>query len=111
MKKKKAVVDLARKLVRQSNSRSRDPVLRETAKTWSFSGNRSLDHKEHDRLYPEKPVFVRPFGRLNTRERATLYKLYQQKVGYRQLMERFGLSSSSIHRIINHHRAKELFAS
>ena len=109
---KKAVVDLARKLVRQSNSRSRDPVLRETAKTLGRSREtvRSII-KEHDHLYPEKPVFARPFGRLNTRERATLYKLYQQKVGYRQLMERFGLSSSSIHRIINQQRAKELFAS
>jgi RNA polymerase sigma factor (sigma-70 family) len=109
---KQAVVDLARKLYRQSGGRCRDPVLREVAKSLGRSREtvRSII-REHDRLHPDQAVFVRPFGRLNARERATLYKMYQQKARYRQLMERFGLSQSSIHRVINQQRVKELFAS
>lgn len=108
---KKTVVELARTLYRQSGDRSREPVLKAVARSLGRSREtvRSI-LKEHDRMHPEQAVFSRPFGRLNARERATLYKLYQQKTGYRQLMERFGLSQSSIHRIINQQRVKELAA-
>jgi RNA polymerase sigma factor (sigma-70 family) len=108
---KKQVVDLARTLCRQSVSRCRDPILREVANRLGRSREtvRSII-QEHDQAHPDKAVFARPFGRLNARERAGLYKMYQQKAGYRQLMERFGLSQSSIHRIVNQQRVKELFA-
>lgn len=108
---RKTVVEMARKLQQQSGGRSREPVLREVARALG-RGRETIRSilEEHDRRHPDQAVFSRPFGRLNARERATLYKLYQQGTGYKNLTERFRLTQSSIHRIINQHRVKELTA-
>jgi RNA polymerase sigma factor (sigma-70 family) len=48
-------------------------------------------------------------GKISPKEAAQLYKMSQQKAGIKKLMELFGRSRSSIYRIINQQRAKELF--
>ncbi len=47
-------------------------------------------------------------GRMSSKEAAQLYKMSQQNVSVKRLMELFGRSRSSIYRIINQRRAKEL---
>jgi transposase len=49
-------------------------------------------------------------GRLGTKEAAQIYKLSRQGVRIRDLTVRFRKSRSSLHRIINHYRAKELMS-
>ena len=108
---KEAVIAWAVKIKERMKTQSREPVLRAVAAQLG-RGRETVRTilQEHDRRHPDRAVFSRPFGRLNARERATLYKLYRQGTGYRNLMERFGLSQSSIHRILNQHRARELTA-
>ena len=48
-------------------------------------------------------------GRMSSKDAAHLYKMRQQNVSIKSLMELFGRSRSSIYRIINQQRAKELF--
>lgn len=106
---KKAVIDLAVQLQKEKPTRAREPIIREVARRLGRA-RETVRYllAEHDRRFPEKAVFPRPFGRLSPKDRAALYKLYKQKTPVRQLMERFGLSSSSVHRIINQQRAREL---
>lgn len=110
-KEKKAIIDLAASLQKEKPARAREPILREVAKRLGRA-RETVRYilAEHDRMFPEKAVFARPFGRLSSKDRAALYKLYKQKTPVRQLMERFGLSCSSVHRIVNQQRAKELLA-
>ncbi len=49
-------------------------------------------------------------GRITAKGALQLYKLSRQGVSVRELMERFGRSRSSVHRIINRQRARELFS-
>ncbi|HOM61449.1 MAG TPA: sigma-70 family RNA polymerase sigma factor [Anaerohalosphaeraceae bacterium] len=108
---KRTVIELAAQLQQDTSVRSREPILREVARRLGRA-RETVRYilAEHDRLYPEKAVFSRPFGRLSAKERAALLKLYKQKTPTRQLMERFGLSYSSVHRIINQQRAKEVLS-
>ncbi len=106
---KKAVIELAFQLQKAKPSRAKEPILREVARRLGRARETvRLILAEHDRRFPEKAVFNRPFGRLGPKDRAALYKLSKQKTPVRQLMERFGLSCSSVHRIINQQRAREL---
>jgi len=108
-KEKQTVIDLAVQLQKAKPTRAKEPILQEVARRIGRARETvRLILAEHDRQFPEKAVFARPFGRLSPKDRAALYKLYKQKTPVRQLMERFGLSCSSVHRIINQQRAKEL---
>lgn len=49
-------------------------------------------------------------GRISVKGALQLYKLSGQGVSVKELMERFGRSRSSVHRIINQQRARELFS-
>lgn len=49
-------------------------------------------------------------GRLGAKEAAHIYKLSRQGVPTRELIEQFKKSRSTLHRIINQHRAKDLMA-
>jgi RNA polymerase sigma factor (sigma-70 family) len=49
-------------------------------------------------------------GRISAKGALQLYKLSRQGVSVKELMERFGRSRSSVHRIMNQQRARELFS-
>jgi RNA polymerase primary sigma factor len=65
---------------------------------------------QHEKTHPDKPVFRRPLGRIRPAEAAELYRLHQQGVGIRQLMQRFDRSRATVHRIVNQRRAMALLA-
>lgn len=62
----------------------------------------------HEKAHPEKPVFKKPSGVVNSTQASELYKLFKQGTGIKELMRRFNRSRSSIYRIINQRRAKVL---
>lgn len=106
---KRQIIETARQIRAATNERSREPILQEVSRQIGRSRETvRLILMEHDRKHPDKAVFSKPFGRLAARERNQLCKLYQQGNGHRALMERFGISRSSIHRIINQKRSEEL---
>ncbi|MBP7049868.1 MAG: sigma-70 family RNA polymerase sigma factor [Phycisphaerae bacterium] len=65
---------------------------------------------QYEKEHPNKPVFRRPLGRIQPAEAAELFRLHQQGVGIRQLMEQFDRSRAAVHRIINQRRAAALLA-
>jgi RNA polymerase sigma factor (sigma-70 family) len=64
----------------------------------------------YEKANPGKPIFTRPAGVIDSAQAAEVYKLFQQGCNVRDLMRRFGRSRSSIYRIVNQRRAKELLA-
>ena len=62
----------------------------------------------HEKAHPDKPIFKKPSGVVNSTQAAELYKLFKQGTGIKELMRRFNRSRSSIYRIINQRRAKAL---
>ena len=56
------------------------------------------------------PAMPQSRGRMSSKEAVKLYKMSQQNVSVKKLMELFGRSRSSIYRIINQQLAKELFS-
>jgi len=65
---------------------------------------------EYEKNHPDKPIFGKSAGAVNPAAVGELYKLFKQGHDVKELMERFNRSKSSIYRIINVRRAKELLA-
>ena len=64
----------------------------------------------YEQTHPDKPIFSRPGGVLDSAQAAEVYRLYRLGVGVGELTERFGRSRSTIYRIIRTRRAKALLA-
>ncbi len=105
---KRRIIELAKE-IRSVKGGRREPVLREISQRLGRSREtvRTI-LMEYDRKHPDQPIFDTPFGRIGARERSQLCKLCQQGASHRELTERFGISRSSIHRIVNQRRAEEL---
>lgn len=63
---------------------------------------------EFEKSHPQKAIFSRASGAIGPAGAAELYRLYKQGTGVKELMRRFNRSRSSIYRIINFRRAREL---
>ena len=105
---KRRIIELAKE-IRSVKGGRREPVLREISQRLGRSREtvRTI-LMEYDRKHPDQPIFDTPFGPDRGRERSQLCKLCQQGASHRELTERFGISRSSIHRIVNQRRAEEL---
>jgi RNA polymerase primary sigma factor len=64
----------------------------------------------YEKANPDRPIFTRPAGVINSAHAAEVYKLFRQGGNIKDLMKRFGRSKSSIYRIVNQRRAKEILA-
>ncbi len=64
----------------------------------------------YEEAHPDKSIFSRPSGIIDTAQSADIYKLYKQDCDISELMSRFNRSKSSIYRIINVRRARALLA-
>ena len=62
----------------------------------------------YEKAHPDKPIFKKPFGVIDSAQAGEIYKLFKQGTKIRELMRRFSRSRSSIYRIINQRRAKML---
>jgi Mor family transcriptional regulator len=65
---------------------------------------------DYEKSHPDRPIFSKPGGAISPAGAGELYKLFKQGHDVRELTERFNRSKSSIYRIINARRAKELLA-
>jgi len=61
---------------------------------------------EYEKRHPNKPIFHKPYGVIDSKQSAEIYKLYKQGLGAEELSRKFHRSRSSIYRIINHRRAR-----
>lgn len=64
---------------------------------------------EYEQKNPDKPIFKKSAGVIGPKDMALIYRLYSQGTPIKELMAKFNRSRSSIHRLINRRRAKELF--
>lgn len=62
----------------------------------------------YEKAHPDKPVFQKPPGVVDSARAGELYKLFKQGTTIRELMKRFNRSRSSVYRIINQRRARLL---
>jgi RNA polymerase sigma factor (sigma-70 family) len=65
---------------------------------------------KYDKENPNKPIFKKSSGVIESSQAAEMYKLYKQGCEIKELMKRFDRNRSSIYRIINRRRAKALLA-
>ncbi len=65
---------------------------------------------DYEKANPDKPIFDRPPSVVSPAEVAELYKMFKHGADIKELMNRFGRSRSSIYRLINQQRAKNLLA-
>ena len=64
----------------------------------------------YEKANPDRVVFDKPSGVIDSARAAELYKLFKQGCDIKELMRRFGRSKSSIYRIINKRSARALLA-
>ncbi|MFA5251186.1 MAG: helix-turn-helix domain-containing protein, partial [Phycisphaerae bacterium] len=64
----------------------------------------------YEKANPDAPIFSKHHDVVSPAEIAELYKLFKQGSSIKELTSRFGLSRSSIYRLINQQRAKILLA-
>ena len=104
---KKSIIEKAQKLAGESLSRRR--VTEKLAAEF----NRSIETIRYtliayEQQNPRNRIFKKPAGTVTQKRAGELYRMYQAGVPIKKLMEKFHRSRSSIYRIINQRRAREL---
>jgi RNA polymerase primary sigma factor len=64
----------------------------------------------YDKAHPDKPLFARRSGVISSVQASEIYRLFKQGCGVRELMDRFARSKSSIYRLINTKRTRDILA-
>ena len=65
---------------------------------------------DYEKAHPEKPMFKKPAGVIDSAQAAEIYRLFRQGCAVSDLMKRFNRGKSSIYRIVNQRRARALLA-
>jgi len=105
---KQQIIKQATALAADSTLSRRQVINRIAAKTGRAHETVRYMILNHEKAHPDKPIFKKPSGVVNSTQAAELYKLFKQGTGIKELMRRFNRSRSSIYRIINQRRAKAL---
>ena len=108
---KRQILQLAEKLMSQKKYRTQNELVMEIARQ---VGRARLTVRsilsQAEKEIKQSHDFLCSRGKISSKDAASLYRLSRQKVSVKTLMETFGRSRSSIYRIINQQRAKELFS-
>ncbi|MCE5185695.1 MAG: sigma-70 family RNA polymerase sigma factor [Planctomycetaceae bacterium] len=105
---KQTIVQIAAALAAAKNYRTQFALVRDVA---SRTGRSCLTVRSIlNAAGSNTAALPRSRGKLAGKEAALLYKLNQQGTGIGELMQKFKRSRSSVHRILNQQRARELFA-
>lgn len=107
---KKRIITISSTLAMKKRS-NRNQIIQEVAAQTNRSPEtiRMLLVK-HDKESKDKSPFRKSFGKMRSRDTKHLYRLFNQDVGIEELMAKYDRSRSSIYRIINNRRAKDLLA-
>ncbi|MBN2455527.1 MAG: sigma-70 family RNA polymerase sigma factor [Sedimentisphaerales bacterium] len=106
---KQFIVEQARLLADKSKTSSRHQIIKRIA------DNLGKAHEtvryilvEYEKNHPDVPIFDKTFGVISPAQGAELYKLYKQGTSVEELKRRFNRSKSSVYRIINQRRARNI---
>jgi RNA polymerase primary sigma factor len=108
-KEKQQIIDRAFQLAAASDKDNRYHVINKLARE-TGRAHETIRYllTEYEKDNPDKPIFKRAAGVIGSKDMALIYRLYSQETPIRELMAKFNRSRSSIHRLINKRRAKEL---
>jgi RNA polymerase sigma factor (sigma-70 family) len=109
-KQKQQIIKQAKKIAATTNESRYQIIEQVAAKTNKSHETVRCILVDFEKSHPDKPVFRKASGVLTPAQAAELYKLYRQSVPVAELMRRFNRSRSSIYRVVNRRRAKELLA-
>ncbi|MGB2809217.1 MAG: sigma-70 family RNA polymerase sigma factor [Sedimentisphaerales bacterium] len=106
--KKQQIIKQAATLAAETKLSRHQIINRIADKTGRAHETIRLTLLNNEKEHPEKPIFKKPSGVVNSTQAAELYKLFKQGTDIRELMKRFYRSRSSIYRLINQRRAREI---
>jgi len=109
-KQKQQIVKQAVKLATTTGLSRHQIINRIAAKTDKAHETVRYTLLNYEKAHPEKVIFKKPSGIVDTAAAGEIYKLYKQGCGIKELIMRFNRSKSSIYRIINMRRARALLA-
>ena len=109
-RQKQQIFEMAEKLSAEKKYRTRNELILEIAARIGRAREtvRSVLAEFENNGVKEKLPISR--GKISAKSAVHLYKLCRQGITTKELMERFGRSRTSIYRIINQQRARELFS-
>lgn len=108
-KEKQKIIDRAFQLADPSKKINRDYVITKISEETNRA-HETIRYTliEYENKNPDNPIFKRSAGVIGPKDMALIYRMYSQGTPVRELMTKFSRSKSSIHRLINVRRAKEL---
>ncbi len=109
-KQKQQIIKQAIKLAATTGLSRHQIMNRIAAKTDKAHETVRYTLLNYEKAHPEKTIFKKASGVVESAQAAEIYKLYKQGCGSKELMRRFNRSKSSIYRIINIRRARVLLA-
>ncbi len=109
-KQKRQIIKQAVKLANSTTLSRYQIISKIAAQTGKVHETVRYTIANYEKANPGKPIFARPAGVIDSAQAAEVYKLFKQGCNVRDLMKQFSRSKSSIYRIVNQRRAKELLA-
>jgi RNA polymerase sigma factor (sigma-70 family) len=109
-KQKQQIVKQAVKLAAGANLSRYQIIDRIAAKIGKCHETVRYTLQNYEKANPDKPIFKKPAGVVDPGRAAEIYNLFKQGCAVKDLMKSFSRTKSSIYRIINKRRAKELLA-
>ncbi len=106
---KQQILDLAARMASEKKYRTLNQLILDVAKQVGRSRETIRCVLAGFDMHGRKEKLPVSRGKISAKGAVHLYKLSRQGFSVKELMERFGRSRSSIYRIINQQRAKELF--
>ena len=107
---KQQILSLATQLASEKSYRTRNQLILDVARRTDRVRETVRSLLAEFELSEDREKLPISRGKLSAKSALQLYRLRQQGVTIKELMERFERSRSSVHRIINQQRARELFS-
>jgi len=109
-KQKQQIIKQAEKLTADTNLSRHQIINRISTETGKCHETIRYTLLNYERANPDKPISTQSTTVIEPAQAAEIYRLFKQGCDVKDLMERFNRNKSSIYRIINRRRARELLA-
>jgi RNA polymerase sigma factor (sigma-70 family) len=109
-REKRQIIQLAARLAATTNLSRHQVISNIAAKIGRSHETVRYTILNYQKTNPDKGIFHKPPGVIDPAQAAEIYKLFKEAAGVKDLMKRFHRNKSSIYRIINQRRARDILA-
>jgi len=109
-REKRQIIQLAARLAATTNLSRHQIISNIAAKIGRSHETVRYTILNYQKTNPDKGIFHRPPGVIDPAQAAEIYKLFKEAASVKDLMKRFHRNKSSIYRIINQRRARDILA-